>query len=79
MITLFSFEEGSGEIIDRAVEKYEKCFNTEFPLYEHIEITRNQEYDFSLDGAKKLAEFIDETIENGTPVPMPADYFDRNY
>lgn len=79
VITLFSFEEGSGEIIDRAIEKYEKSFNMEFPLYEYIEITRNQEYDFSLDGAKKLTEFINEKIDNGMPVPIPSDYFNRNY
>lgn len=76
---MFSFEEGAGKIIDRAVSKYERHFDAIFPIHEYSEVTANEDYDFSLDGSKKLADFIDQRIKGNNPVPIPEGYEDRVY
>jgi len=76
---MFTFEGGSGKIIDQAMDRYEKKFGTGFPLYEHIDITRSDQYDFALKGAERLANWIDGLIKTNTPAPKPADYDERIY
>ena len=76
---MFSFEEGSGEVIDRAVSKYENHFDAIFPIHEYSEMTANKDYDFSLSGSKKLADFIDQRISENSPVSVPGGYENRVY
>lgn len=76
---MFTAEDGAGEIIDQAMERYEKKFGTGFPLYEHIDLTLSDQYDFSLKGAKRLEKWIDGLIKTNTPAPKPADYDERMY
>ncbi|HIB1875260.1 TPA: hypothetical protein ACWWCX_002694 [Enterococcus faecium] len=76
---MFTREDGAGDIINDALEKYEKHFNVEFPLYEYISMTESDRYDFSVDGAKRLSKFIDERIATNTPVKIPEGYNERIY
>lgn len=76
---MFSFEERVSDIIDPAVDRYESHFKTEFPLYEFKEMTKSKDYDFSIEGSKKLAEFIEERIKLNKPVEIPEGYEERLY
>lgn len=76
---MFSSEDGAYQIIEEAIAKYEKHFNLDFPLYEYIHITKNDHYDFSLDGAENLLSLINKQIEVDEPVEVPKDYFERRY
>ena len=76
---MFTSEEGAYPVINKAVDKYEKHFNKEFPLYEYIHITKNNQYDFSLSGAKRLSKLINERIWNNEAVDVPLDYHERLY
>jgi hypothetical protein len=74
---MFSCEEGAWSIIDAAIKKYEQHFHDEFPIYEYIDVTKSDDFDFSIQGAKKLAKFIDEHIKENKLVP--SDYHSRLY
>lgn len=76
---MFSAEEGAWEIIEKSKAKYEKHFEQEFPVYEYLDMTKSEDADFSVDGAKRLSRFIDESISKNEPVPIPDDYENRLY
>jgi hypothetical protein len=76
---MFIWEQGAGEIIDKATERYERHFSEGFPLYEYFEITRNKGYDFSVKGVRRLERLIDEHIAENTPVHTPKGYWERDY
>ncbi|WP_332238890.1 hypothetical protein [Sporolactobacillus sp. KGMB 08714] len=76
---MFHSEDGAWEIIDKAVEKYENHFNNIFPIYEYVKMTSGNGYDFSVLGAKRLSDFIDNQIKQDKPVAVPDDYEDRLY
>lgn len=76
---LFYFEDGAGPIIDQAVEKYENHFEEQFPLYEYLDMTRDDTYDFSIKGANKLKDFVDNRISEDKPVKIPEGYHERLY
>ncbi len=76
---MFSMEEGALEIINSIMGEYEEKFDAEFPLYEYIEVTRGEGFDFSIKGSTKLKEFINKRIEENEPVDTPEGYFDRIY
>jgi len=76
---MFSAEGGAMDIVGKAVDKYEKHFDEVFPLYEYLNITSNDDYDFSVKGSKQLATFIDGRIDIDKPVAIPDDYNDRMY
>ncbi|MCO5404442.1 hypothetical protein [Enterococcus faecalis] len=76
---MFSAEDGAMALIEPAVEKYESHFGKTFPLYEYIDMTQSEGWDFSVEGGKKLTAFIEERIKNDDPVEIPADYEDRTY
>lgn len=72
-------EDGAALIMDAAIQKYEDNFNVDFPLYEHLDITRGDGYDVSISGANSLATFIETRIKNNNPVEIPDEYEDRVY
>lgn len=76
---MFTFENGAGVIISRAIGEYEGHFNMAFPLYEYINITKSKSYDFSLKGAKRLSKVIEDCIANNKPVKGPDGYSERTY
>lgn len=76
---MFSAEDGAMKIIEPAIEKYESYFEQTFPIYEYIGITQSGGWDFSVEGGKKLASFIDERIAKEKPVSIPDGYEDRDY
>ncbi|MFZ2381194.1 hypothetical protein [Leuconostoc falkenbergense] len=72
-------EDGAALIMNAAIQKYEDNFNVDFPLYEHLDITRGDGYDVSISGAKSLATLIETCIKNNDPVEIPEGYEDRMY
>lgn len=76
---MFSMEDGALNIINQSLNEYEKKFDAEFPLYEYIDITKGNGFDFSVEGSERLKEFINERIEKNKPVDVPEGYFDRLY
>ena len=49
---MFNAEFGSWDILEPALERYEANFNQPFPVYEYIEVTRNDSMIFLLSVAK---------------------------
>ena len=76
---MFNWEKDAETIIDIAMDKYEEHFKESFPLYEYLELTQNDEYDFSLRGSKRLSDFIDDRIRDNKPVAIPEGYEERLY
>ncbi|MCV3315844.1 hypothetical protein NVV78_07805 [Pediococcus ethanolidurans] len=76
---LFSAEDGASKILNEALDRYEQHFKEGFPIYEYINITSNDDYDISISGVKKLADFISKRIEINLPVEVPKDYWERMY
>lgn len=76
---LFSAEDGASEILNEALDRYEQHFKEGFPTYEYINITSNNDYDISISGVKKLADYINKRIEINLPVEVPKDYWERMY
>ena len=76
---MFTFEDGAGDAVDAAVEKYENHFGIIFPLYEFIRTTSSDDYDFSVAGAKRLEKFINGRIKDNKPVKIPEGYEYRKY
>ena len=74
---MFRVESGM-EIIEEAVDRYEKHFNKDFPLYEYIEIAEIDET-ITTEGAEKLKKFIEDHIEANEEVYTPEDYDTRIY
>lgn len=72
-------EDGAALIMDAAIQKYEDNFKVDFPLYEHLDLTRGGGYDISISGANRLAAFIETHIKNNDPVEIPEGYEDRMY
>ena len=72
-------EDGAALIMANAMQKYEDIFNVDFPLYEHLDLTRGDGYDVSISGANNLATFIEKCIKNNDPVEIPEGYEDRVY
>lgn len=72
-------EDGAAQIMDAAIQEYEDKFETIFPLYEHLDLTRSDGYDVSISGAKNLSAFIETRIKNNDPVEIPEGYEDRVY
>lgn len=72
-------EDGAALIMNAAIQRYEDNFKVDFPLYEHLDITRSDGYDVSISGAKNLATFIETRIKNNDPVEIPEGYADRLY
>ncbi|MGX6979146.1 hypothetical protein ACWN8V_07785 [Vagococcus elongatus] len=67
------------ELVEKAILKYKEYFKQPFPFYEYTHITENNEYDVSVEGAKRLTRFIHDLIEKNTPVEIPDGYFERKY
>lgn len=76
---MFRVEDGVDSMVDDAQDKYERHFNKIFPLYEYADMMKDGDYDISVAGAKRLADFIDGRIEADAPVIMPKGYEDRTY
>ncbi|WP_312540921.1 hypothetical protein [Enterococcus sp.] len=76
---MFTSEDGAYPLISAAVDKYEAHFDSIFPLYEYINITSENGYDFSVKGATKFEIFIAERIESNEPVEIPEGYEERLY
>lgn len=76
---LFSAESGAMAIINQVMAKYESYFQIGFSLYEYLNITRSENYDFSVKGAYRVKKLIDGCLETGIPVDTPDDYHDRIY
>lgn len=76
---MFSSENGASDLVQNAIDKYEKHFDSEFPLYEHIHLTKNNNFDFSIEGAKRLDSFISGKIKENKLVEIPEGYYDRLY
>ncbi|TWK08605.1 hypothetical protein CHCC20442_4318 [Bacillus licheniformis] len=76
---MFSWEKDAGERIDKATKKYEDHFGESFPLYEYLDLTSDDEFDFSKEGAKRLEIFINKRIKDDKPVHVPPDYHERLY
>jgi hypothetical protein len=79
---MFSLEDGTNEYLDPALDRYERKFNDDFPIYlnEYLEITSaDTNYSFSIKGCKVLSVFIDECIKTNNPVAKPANYDLRKY
>ena len=76
---MFSSEPGAWQILDPALKRYLDKFGVEFPIYDHINKTSFNDFDFSIIGCTKTAEWIDELIATNKPVEIPADYNDRFY
>lgn len=75
--TMFSLEDGANECLDPALDRYERKFHDDFPIYlnEYLEITRaDTNYSFSIKGCKALSVFIDECIKTNKPVIKPYGY-----
>lgn len=69
-------EDGAKDIFSKALESYSERFGEEFPYFEYIHITQSGEYDVSVEGAKRLRQFIDG-LKN--PVETPKGYEERVY
>lgn len=76
---MLSVEDGAALIMNATIQKYEDKFEVDFPLYEHLDLTRGDGYDVSISGAKSLAAFIETRIKNNDPVEIPEGYEDRMY
>lgn len=76
---MFTSEKGASEIVNKAVEDYERYFSKAFPLYEYIDLTKSANFDFSVEGSKRLAELISKCIKTNRPVETPSDYEERIY
>lgn len=74
---MFWIESGM-DIIEDAVERYEKHFNKKFPLYEYIEIAEIDEM-ITTEGAEKFKKFVEEQIDKDEEVETPEDYDTRRY
>ena len=72
-------EDGAALIMNAAIQNYEDNFKADFPLYEHLDLTRGGGYDVSISGAKSLAAFIETRIKNNDPVEIPDEYENRVY
>lgn len=71
--------EAASSKIDAAVDRYEKHFKESFPLYEYIEVTSGDGFDFSERGAIRLEKAIDNLMKRNIKADKPADYDDRTY
>lgn len=76
---MFRAEDGAWEIIEKGVGKYKNHFDSIFPVYEYTNMTSGNGYDFSVDGAERLSNFIDDRIKQNNPVAVPDGYEDRLY
>lgn len=68
-----------GEKLTKLKDKYKIHFNSEFPIYEHLDIAAEEGIYITEESIKKLSSFIDNRIRNNNPVPIPEGYFDRLY
>lgn len=76
---MFSAEDGAWDVLNPAIERYSQKFGQEFPVYDYIDWTANEDYDFTLECCKKLAAWIDKQIAKNKAVGIPEGYFDRVY
>ncbi|GBD74240.1 hypothetical protein TEHN7126_2217 [Tetragenococcus halophilus subsp. halophilus] len=76
---MFTWEDGAKEIIEKSMQQYEEELEDEFPLFAYIKTTENDEYDFSLKGALRLQELINDLIEKEEFAEKPPDYDERIY
>ncbi|KFN92165.1 hypothetical protein [Tetragenococcus muriaticus] len=76
---MFTWEDGAKEIVEKSMQRYEDELEDEFPLFAYTEVTENEEYDFSLKGALRLQDLIDELIEKEEFAEKPPDYDERVY
>lgn len=76
---MFTAEDGAWKLIDSATKKYEEHFGKDFPIYEYMDVTQNDDFDFSVEGSKRLEKFINRRIEANKPVQIPKGYEDRVY
>lgn len=76
---MFTVEEGAWELVEEAINEYEEHFDSIFPIYEYLDMASNKEYDVSVEGSKKLINFITRRIEEDNPVDIPLGYEDRTY
>lgn len=78
---MFTEEKGAGVIIDNAISKYEEHFELDFPLYTEyfFDMVRDDKYDFSIEGAKRLEAHIDKCIKNNKSEEVPEDYYEIDY
>lgn len=76
---MFSMEEGALDIINEAIDKYEKHFDIEINMLDLVHITEGDGYDFSVKGAKKLASLIDKHINTNEHINTPEENEQRVY
>ena len=76
---MFTVEEGAWELVEEAINEYEEHFDSIFPIYEYLDMASNKEYDVSVEGSKKLINFITGRIVEDNPVDIPLGYEDRTY
>lgn len=78
---MFNAEDKAGELVDKSIERYEKHFNLDFPLYtdKFLTMLANDEFDISIEGAKILESFINNRIKENKPLSIPDDYYDIVY
>lgn len=69
-------EDGAKDVFSKALESYSERFGEGFPYFEYIHITQSDEYDVSIEGAKRLKQFIDGLKK---PVKTPKEYEERVY
>lgn len=71
---LYFDNEKSREIVVDSVNKYEKHFSIDFPIFEYIESEN-----VTTGVADRLKELIDDCVIKDKPVETPADYKERLY
>ncbi len=71
---LYFNSERAREIVVSSVERYEKHFKIDFPIFEYIESE-----EVTVEVAYNLKELINKHIENDSPVATPSDYNERLY
>lgn len=76
---MFSAEPGAMAMIEASMEKYSRHFEQEFPLYVYLRVTQNEKYNFSIEGALRLADVVDRAIVENVAVYVPEGYHDRLY
>lgn len=79
MDDVITIEDGADEISSAAIDRYEEHFKKQFPFYNYLDMTSDENYMLSVSGAKRLSKFIDERIKKNKPVYLPPDYAQRLY
>ncbi|KRM72134.1 hypothetical protein [Lacticaseibacillus brantae] len=76
---MMNFEDDAIRIVSEAEAAYEESFGVRFPVELYQDITRNEYYDFSIEGARRLNVIILKAVADGKPVDTPEDFYRRQY